>query len=71
MEFDNISRPQQLDAMVATIRNMQRLEDGERKRGLIEAALETLVAYEARGEITTEAREFMGRLLSQDNDITH
>ena len=41
------SRPQQLDAMVATIRNIQRLKDGERKRDLIEATLETLIACEA------------------------
>jgi len=70
MEFDDKSRPQQLDAMVATIRNIQRLKDGDRKRGLIEAAHETLIASEARGEITTEAREFMERLLRQGDDFT-
>lgn len=58
-------RPQQLDAMVATIRNIQRLKNGERKEGLIEATLETLIACEACGEITTNARKLLQQLLRQ------
>lgn len=56
-------KPQQLDAMTATIQNLRRLPDGERKQGLIEAAVETLKANEARGEISASTRALMIKLL--------
>ena len=56
-------KPQQLDAMTATLQNLRRLPDGERKRGLIEAAIETLDACEARGEITASAKALMVKFL--------
>ena len=57
-------KPQQLDAMVATLQNLLQLPDGKRKQELIAATIETLKANEARGEITVSTKKLMEKLLS-------
>lgn len=54
-----------LDAMVSTIRNIQRLPDDALRQSLTESAREVVDAYFERGEITSAARSMLQDMLDE------
>ena len=54
-----------LDAMVSTIRNIQRLPNEVMRQSLTETAREVVDAYFERGEITSAARSMLQDMLDE------